>query len=196
MHVLEDRSSRFSGDVLKVLKSQDLEYVKTMRQTTRKKVEKLQNELAFIVGGNDQDDEEAKAKHTIFVDSARQVEKFSPASHFRTLPSLVTRTHNRPRIRQLLQPLATPTASSITAEQPQTTTSGGPVRRTRRRQQKASLEKYRELEARLQREQALQKAERELQVQKLLATQKGRRQKVGTDVQGNAVYKWRQERQK
>ncbi len=57
------------------------------------------------------------------------------------------------------------------------------------------LRKYKELSARMQRQEELRKVERELQIQKNLMG-KGRRKKVGVDKDGLAVYKWKNERKK
>jgi len=58
---------------------------------------------------------------------------------------------------------------------------------------KKRLEKYKELSARMQRQEELRKVEHELQNQKNLMG-KGRRKKVGIDKDGLAIYKWKNER--
>jgi U3 small nucleolar RNA-associated protein 11 len=55
--------------------------------------------------------------------------------------------------------------------------------------------KLKELSARLERAKSLEKSQRELELQKLLRG-KGKKYKVGTDSNGNPIYKWRQERKK
>jgi U3 small nucleolar RNA-associated protein 11 len=60
---------------------------------------------------------------------------------------------------------------------------------------KKRLEKYKELSARMRRQEELRKVERGLQTQKNLMC-KGRRKKVGVDKDGFALYKWKNERKK
>jgi U3 small nucleolar RNA-associated protein 11 len=120
----------------------------------------------------------------VFVDSSAELKSFSPAKYFQTHPSLVDRTFNRPRL----------TAES-SAKQPLPLT---PVEdeATLRENERLRLRRYRELQLRLDRQRELEKAMRELEIQKLLMTQKGQRRKVGTDENGNSIYKWRAERRK
>jgi len=61
--------------------------------------------------------------------------------------------------------------------------------------QKKRLARYKELSARIRRQEELRKVEQELQTQKNLMG-KGRRKKVGTDKDGLAIYKWKNERKK
>ena len=235
--------------MLKVLKSQDLNYVKIQHDKEKKKLERLKQELNFlgvssVVGDeddreddhdndDDDDDQDAKTatsssrprprphppKHTIFVQTKRQLDTFDPARHFQTLPSLVHRAYNRPRLDQLLEPIfqagasgsaggssasgstsGTKDAKGATEDMEKDSDHDEHEKKQRRKlvekQRKQNLGRYKELRARMARQQQLAKAEQELHIQKLLATQKGRRYKVGKDTNGNPVYKWRQERKK
>lgn len=111
VHIAE-RNSVFSGDVIKVLKSQDLNYVKVQHDLGEKKIEKLRNEIHFIDDTiqDKVDDAENEAgekckssrpQHTIFVETKAAAKKFDPAKYFDTLPELVDRKFNRPRIETL-----------------------------------------------------------------------------------------------
>ncbi|CAG8785521.1 6579_t:CDS:2, partial [Cetraspora pellucida] len=83
VHVIE-RNSAFSGDMIKLLKSQDLNYVKTQRDLGNKKIEKIQNELHFVDSDLVQNDmdvddelskemfESKKPQHIIFFDSKKE----------------------------------------------------------------------------------------------------------------------------
>jgi hypothetical protein len=58
---------------------------------------------------------EGQRKHTVFVDSVAEARAFKPEEYFDTPTELVGRSHNRPRLRQLLEeglPEATGPAAS------------------------------------------------------------------------------------
>ncbi|CAG8485251.1 6381_t:CDS:2 [Ambispora leptoticha] len=200
VHVSE-RNNAFSGDVIKLLKSQDLNYIKTQRDIGRKKIEKLQNQLHFLASNDDEvvdeENEGTKKKdsnkqetlqknanriesnHIIFFDTEEEVKNFDPAKHFNTLPELVNRKFNRPRI-ETLEKQALVLPEDI---------------KQLRKMQKERINKYQELADRLEREDKFVTLEQELVTQKNLMG-KGRRKKVGIDKNGLAVYKWKNERKK
>ena len=231
VQVKKERNEVFDGDVLKVLKSQDLEYVRVQSQINRKRIEKLYDQLGFIgvdptrknqeeeaegsesEDASDMDDDElmmfdddgtdskhskptrpssstSTPKHVIFVDDEQQVKKFNTAEHFDTHPALVGRTYNRPRMDQIVN------AQLPRQSGPQAQDTENLDPRIKECLERQKTQKMRELKARLDRQTQLDKALRELEVQKLLMTQKGKRKRVGTDENGNAIYKWRAERQK
>lgn len=107
------------------------------------------------------------------------VKTFDPAKHFNTLPELVNRKFNRPRIETLQNEI-------IMAPDDETELL---------KLHKKRLEKYKELSARIRRQEELRKVEKGLQTQKNLMC-KGRRKKVGVDKDGLALYKWKNERKK
>ncbi|CAG8682697.1 14833_t:CDS:2, partial [Racocetra fulgida] len=156
VHVIE-RNAAFSGDMIKLLKSQDLNYVKTQRDLGNKKIEKIQNELHFVDSDlvqNDMnvDDELSKEmveskqhQHIIFFDSKKE------AKYFDTLPELVNRKFNRPRIKTLESDvIMIPDEEELQILH------------------KNKLLKYQDLKARIKRQEQLEKAEQELQIQKNL----------------------------
>ncbi|KAJ3017720.1 UTP11-like, U3 small nucleolar ribonucleoprotein [Thoreauomyces humboldtii] len=95
---------------------------------------------------------------------------FSPSEHFRTPASLLHRKYNRPTT-DMLETAELPPAAS---------------RPNARKREKA----YRELSARLDREDKLRKAQLEMDLQKNLMG-KGPKKKTGVDEQGLPVYKWK-----
>lgn len=116
----EERLSLVGADAVKVMKSQDLSYVRMMRQKDLKSVEKMKSNLHFIGHFDDihdDDDDETddekkkkkkkssghKRKHTIFVKDEKEAETFDIAKHFDTVPEMVGRAFNRPRISTLTQ---------------------------------------------------------------------------------------------
>ncbi|RUS21684.1 hypothetical protein BC937DRAFT_91891 [Endogone sp. FLAS-F59071] len=112
VHIAE-RNNQLPEDMVQLLKSQDYNYIRTQREVSKKKIEKLQDSLQFLEADDEGEPSGAgpakKATHIVFVDSEEQAEKFDPAKHLDTLPELVNRTFNRPRIETLKQQaVATP----------------------------------------------------------------------------------------
>jgi hypothetical protein len=60
----------------------------------------LKSTLHFIGATDDQ----ATRNHTVFVEDKHEADTFDPTEYFSTLPELVDRTHNRPRVEQLTSP--------------------------------------------------------------------------------------------
>ncbi|RIA97323.1 small-subunit processome [Glomus cerebriforme] len=189
VHVLETGSA-LSGDAIKLMKSQDLKYVKIQSDLGNKKIEKLEGELHFIESESIRDEMEiddkikekiksSQPQHIIFVDSPEEVKTFDPVKHFNTLPELVNRKFNRPRIETLQNEVIMAPEDEIELF----------------KLHKKRLTKYKELSARIQRQEELRKVEQELQTQKNLMG-KGRRKKVGINKDGLAIYKWKNERKK
>mmetsp|Transcript_18672 Transcript_18672/g.40070 ORF Transcript_18672/g.40070 Transcript_18672/m.40070 type:complete len:331 (-) Transcript_18672:225-1217(-) len=100
-------------DAVRIMKDQDLAYVRMQRLMDGKKIEKLQSSLHYLEGGGGDDDEEdgankltrmvwKKRKHIVFVQGGREeVEGFDVAKHFGTVPELMGRAFNRPRVKTL-----------------------------------------------------------------------------------------------
>merc|ERR1711936_502272 len=66
------------------------------RTSEKNKIEKLKSSLHLI---NCTD--KPKNTHTFFVDSEKEKKKFSVAARLSTHPSLIARTHNRPKLSDL-----------------------------------------------------------------------------------------------
>ncbi|EED88063.1 predicted protein, partial [Thalassiosira pseudonana CCMP1335] len=85
-------------DAVRIMKDQDLAYVRMQRLMDGRKVEKLQSSLHYLEGkivGK-------KRKHTLFIEGEeKDVEDFNVAKHFDTIPELMGRSFNRPRIEAL-----------------------------------------------------------------------------------------------
>ena len=188
-------------EIVRVMKDQDLSYVRMQKQRDIKKVERLQANLHFIEGGAASVGK--KRKHTIFVDSVEDAEGFDVAKHFDTLPELAGRAFNRPRIDALKKAALeasgllgrkddevavskrTPQQLALAAKQ---------AKKTARKAAKARAAAYAETEARMKRVAAMERAEAHLVTEKLIA-QKGRKRKIKAAENGMpAVYKWRRQR--
>ena len=72
---------------VQLLKTQDANYVRTMRMNEALKIEKQKNQLDFG----------ARGSHTVFVDSVEDQKNFKPEEYFDTDKSMVNRRENRLR---------------------------------------------------------------------------------------------------
>jgi U3 small nucleolar RNA-associated protein 11 len=190
------------ADAIRVLKDQDLQYIRLQRQRDAKKVEKLKASLHSIdlrpsvaaagstFGEGEGSSFANKRQHTLFVDSNEELETFDVARHFDTLPELVDRSHNRLKVDQLLEQAEAEgsLAKSVTKKQKQTVT------RATRKQAKARASAYREMIEREKRIEKLTNVEAQLVLERQLAAP-GRKRKIKAAVDGKpAVYKWRRKR--
>lgn len=116
----QELEEQIGPEAVRIMKDQDLTYVRMQKQKDSKKVERLQSSLHFL-GGDDKDDNagtndyrddavgslssrrrKEKRKHTIFVRTKDDAENFDAAKHFDTAPELADRAFNRPRMETLL----------------------------------------------------------------------------------------------
>ncbi|KAF7727494.1 UTP11-like, U3 small nucleolar ribonucleoprotein [Apophysomyces ossiformis] len=183
---IQQRNEALPPEMVRLMKSQDKNYIKLQRDLSKKKMEKLKESLHFLDAdeeGEEEEDEEMapakKSNHIVFVDSETEAKSFDPVKHLDTLPELVNRKFNRPRV---------DTLRNATIAAPDDNRSLKELKREREM-------KYKELASRAKREEELLHAERELQIQKALTT-KGARKKVGVDKHGLPVYKWKADRKK
>lgn len=186
-------------ETIRIMKDQDLAYIRMHKTRDLTKAEKLKASLHFV------DDSDQNRKHTVFVESQQDADHFDVADHFDTLPELAGRTFNRPRKETLRQ--AALRASGY--DEADDNNSGGnehpPTKDELTRQasktlkiaKKAAKERdaaYAELEARLKRARAMERAEAHLITEKLVAA-KGRKRKIKDAENGQpAQYKWRRKR--
>ncbi|KAG0007950.1 UTP11-like, U3 small nucleolar ribonucleoprotein [Entomortierella chlamydospora] len=194
VHITE-RNEKFSHDFLKLLNTQDLNYVTRQRDIGRKRVQRMQESLVLLdddVNNEFEDEEDSglgsssssaaaqKPKnHIVFVDNEEEVKKFDPAKHFDTAPELVHRKFNRPRTSQLKKELIT---SNIDKSE---------IKAAAKERQRALTE----LASRMEREETMSKLEQEMTLRKNLML-KGRKKKIGVDKDGLAKYKWKADRKK
>lgn len=155
---------------VKLLKSQDVNYVRTMRLNEANKSKKLKSELDFVSQG----------KHTVFVDSEEAQDAFDAAKHFKTDASMLERRENRLRASQLELNekifLETTDAEAKLALE------------------KEKLQKYKLLKERMGREKQLREVEEQLQLTRELMKNGSKRKRVDED--GNVVFEWLNVRKK
>jgi len=80
-------------EVIKVMKTQDLNYINLKRVAESRKIEKLQSSLHFLTAPQN--------THKIFFEDTEAMTKFDAAKHFDTAPELVRRAFNRPSMSTL-----------------------------------------------------------------------------------------------
>eukprot|EP00124_Ichthyophonus_hoferi_P006005 Ihof_evm1s1113 gene=Ihof_evmTU1s1113 len=143
VHITE-RNNNFSGDMWKLMASQDLTYTNRKKMEEQKKVDHLESSLHLLM---DQPEGESINNHTIFVDNAKEAKSFDPAKHFDTDPALVNRAYNRLKVDQLCTMVVQPKNGT---------------RKATKEKEKA----YRELEGRKERLQNLSQATLELETRR------------------------------
>ncbi|USP79047.1 hypothetical protein yc1106_06321 [Curvularia clavata] len=84
---LADRGNKaLSVDVVKLLKTQDAGYIRTMLQVTRKEIEELERKLVMEEQGEvrviKDGDRARQGKHRVFVENEREQEEFDPDAWF------------------------------------------------------------------------------------------------------------------
>lgn len=167
--VTERHTEALSAEQMKLYKSQDVNYVRTMRLNETAKAAKLQRALEFKASG----------KHTVFVDLEEGLDAFDAAQHFNTDESMLERKENRLRVAQL------ETSERVAA---------GVAAEDRDAVERDKLTQYRLLKERLQREKQLKQVEDKLELTRELM-KKGDRRKM-RDSEGNVVFKWKAQRKR
>ncbi|KAL7562518.1 hypothetical protein ACA910_008225 [Epithemia clementina (nom. ined.)] len=206
---------KIGHDTIRVMKDQDLSYVRMQRAKDKKKIERLQASLHLLDGSLAAVGREGvHRKHTIFVDSKEEAEEFDAAQHFDTLPELVGRVHNRPRNEMIREMALGGTRDEATEQQGGINRDSDATNKTlalvldkkrkvalldrnrARRLARARASAYREMEARAERVRAMEKAEAHLLTENMVAA-KGRKRKIQGEQDGMpAQYVWRTKRLK
>eukprot|EP00536_Pseudo-nitzschia_multiseries_P008332 jgi/Psemu1/197796/e_gw1.210.104.1 len=189
-HRSNEDNRELAPDLVKMMKDQDLSYVRMQRQTDTKKAEKLQASLHMLdsdnLGSTTKTKTTSKRMHTVFVESAREAREFDPAEHFDTIPEFSGRAFNRLRKSDIEQ----------LAKQKMGDLGGGDDANETKPKPKltARSSAYREMESRRERAETMQTAEDHLVTEKLVAS-KGRKRKIKSGEDGKpAQYKWRRKR--
>ena len=197
---LEDQ---IGPNAVKIMKNQDISYLRLLEQRDRQRIKKMQSSLQFI---GDNDGTKSNRKHTVFVQSRKEAENFDVAEHFDTLPELAGRSFNRPRKDTILNDNKSEIDSDDSDDEGREQSNKVDSKPTQkqlklqmkiaRKIAKARAAAYGEMEARNKRLSDLEKAEAHLLTEKIVAS-KGRKRKVKEAMDGNpAIYKFRKMRAK
>lgn len=152
---------------VKLLKTQDANYIRTMRLNEALKINKQKDQLDFAAQGT----------HTVFVDSLEQQQNFKPEEYFDTDKSLVERRQNRLRRLELEKMDRVVDASDVDVD----------------RLHEKKVKQYKLLKSRMDRERQLREVEERMDLTRELM-KKGNKKK--TVVDGKPQYKWKNQRKK
>jgi len=199
-HSSDDDYRSLSPGLVKIMKDQDLSYVRVQKQKDMKKVERLQASLHLL--NSDADGSNSERMHTVFVQSTSDAEGFDVAQHFDTIPEMAHRTFNRLRtkdIELLSKKIGGKEGSESKNNSHKVTVNRlREIKKTERKIAKriatARSSAYREMEKRKTRADLMKTAEDHLITEKLVAG-KGRKRKVEAGNDGRpSRYKWRRKR--
>ncbi|OEU15117.1 U3 small nucleolar RNA-associated protein 11 [Fragilariopsis cylindrus CCMP1102] len=215
-HKSNEDYRNLSPDLVKVMKDQDLSYIRMQKQKDTKKAERLQAFLHLL-----DSDGVGTGTHTVFVGSKKDAREFNVADHFGTIPEMAGRAFNRLRksdIEKLAQRKLGGSSTSTSRggnddvqvddsndnsqkQQQQKKLTVDQLNKLQRKERKlaktlakARSGSYKELESRRDRADQMKTAEDHLVTEKLVAG-KGRKRKVKAEDDGRpAQYKWRRKR--
>lgn len=214
-----EREKVIGPEAVKLMKSQDLSYVRMQTLKDMRRVEKMQSSLQMLGDnpvGKDRNNtvDKNRGKHTLFMESKEKASNFDVAEHFDTVPELAGRAFNRPRKETLVQMNKSNSSSNNNNygnEQFEDDNEEGEgqrkvlsekdrikeakiARKIANKIAKARAAGYRELDARVNRIKMLKHAESHLVTEKIVAS-KGRKRKIKEAEDGKpAVYKFRKKR--
>ncbi|CCE87321.1 Piso0_005869 [Millerozyma farinosa CBS 7064] len=172
--LISDRGDdALSVQQVKLLKTQDANYVRTMRLRELQKISKDKNSLDF----------KSEGKHTVFVDSVEGQKEFRPETYFKTDKSLLKRRENRLPIDVLEN------KDNVLRND-----ESGKDERSKQKEQLNKLKQFKLLKGRLERESQLRQVEERMELTKELM-KKGSKKKI-KDADGKVKYKWKNERKK
>lgn len=168
VHIKERANVQYTQDQIKLLKTQDINYINLKKNTETKKIEKLQANLHLTEEADSQ-----KRTHIFFVDSKQEVKNFDVAKRLNTVPELLTRTHNIPTVDMLHK-----------------------ANFCKNENQQSNLKKnaYKELQNRIEREKQLSQARHELFLQRQLMGKGTVRKRRKND--GGTTYRWKKIRKR
>jgi len=210
----KEREHLIGPEAVKLMKSQDLSYVRMQIMKDMKKVERLKSSLHLLdesseLSGTEQTKDgntKPRRKHTIFVDTVADAKNFDVAEHFETIEAMAGRTFNRPRKEMLIHMAKNDQNMNLSEELEQY--DDATIKKIRKREDdkkrivKATARKaanaraasYREMHARQNRIELLRHAEAHLVTEKIVAS-KGQKRKIKAAQNGKpALYKFSRKR--
>lgn len=203
----KEKNAEIGKDAIKIMKTQDLSYIRMQAMKDLKKVERMQVSLQYL-GDNPEtaSDENAMAKkrrHTVFVDTREKADNFNVAEHFDTVPELAGRSFNRPRKETLLKMGNNDDGYYDDDDEQNELQSEKQIKKEKMLAKKRAISlakarssAYAEMEARTKRLEALKNAEAHLVTEKIVAS-KGRKRKIKEGENGKpSIYVFRRKRAK
>ncbi|CAK9436267.1 uncharacterized protein LODBEIA_P08250 [Lodderomyces beijingensis] len=170
--LIADRDTEaLSVDQVKLLKTQDVNYIRTMRMSELNKIGKQQSGKIFPGSG----------KHTVFVDSGEEQDSFKPEEYFNTDESLLEKRENRLRASSLHSNTGLVGSQNFSSDQKQ-------------RMEEKKLKSYKALQRSIAREKQLKEVE-EIMNRNLEAMKSGNKKKI-TGKDGKTHFKWKNERKR
>jgi len=170
VHTKTEKKEERTADQIKLIHSQDLNYVKYKRSCERKKIERLKSGLHMLDA-----QDKPQNSHIVFVDTKKQVEKFDAATYLDTHPSLLSRTYNRPKLSTLKKQKIL----------------GATDIESMKEMSKERSRQYTELNKRIERERTLNVISQKLEMKRLLLDKKSLRKKMSDETPNSAaVYRW------
>lgn len=161
-------------DQVKLLKTQDSNYVRTLRLVEQRKSEKKREQLMF----------DSRGKHTVFVEDQEQMRDFQPEQYFNTSAELLDRRENRLTTEQLMNKNSN--FVNLNNE------NNGIM--PRESLQKKKLKRFKSITRHIDREHQLAQVEQRMNVQREVM-KKGSKKKI-VDDKGSVSYKWKKQRKR
>eukprot|EP00038_Savillea_parva_P008887 m.179825 g.179825 ORF g.179825 m.179825 type:complete len:258 (-) comp14868_c0_seq1:69-842(-) len=180
VHIAAREGKEYTTDELKLLKTQDLNYLRAQLTTERKKIDRAKESLPLLSEASETS-KLLQNKHTVFLESRKEVKKFDSASYFETAPELVGRKFNRPKVKDLESGAAV---------------LGNVDSKTMKKIAKKRQSAYRELGQRIDRLKKIETVVDELETKKNLQSKGRRTQFKDPSDPKRIVYKWKKERKK
>lgn len=176
VHVIDNEQA--PEDVVKLIRSQNMNYLRLNESTEAARIRKMNESLQFLVSNTDETN--SGNTHTIFLSDDEDAETFDKAEYFDTSDAFASRQFNRPRRATLAKNdmLVAGTKDDY------------------KNALKAREKAYMELDNRIERHGKIRQAMSFMETYKNLSG-KGRRYKVKEAGKAQpAVYKWKQERKR
>lgn len=167
---------KHTPEQIKLMESQDLNYIKFRKTMELKKIDRLQSELHLIDTANN-----IKNNHIFFVDSRDEAENFNLAKQLDTHPALISRRTNRLKIGDLKKNVLPPVNDNV-------------LKKICEERNKS----YSTLQKRIEREKQLGIIQNKLEVKLQLKNNKGLKPKLVRKATKSsaAVYEWPSERKR
>ena len=177
VHKEKSKDVVYTEEQIQLMQTQDKKYIVNKRTSEKNKIERIKANL-HLLNTNDK----PKNTHTFFVDTEKEKKKFDIANRLSTHPSLLDRTHNRPKLEDLRSGKFE--VGDLDPELMETV-------------EKRAGKAYKELHQRLERERQLGVVQNKMEMKAALREKvKPVKQLVQEDKNVAPVYLWPQERKK